>query len=71
MKFKDFAETLKKILKSKTHKFTIDGKYLIENGMQQGSSIGKVLREIEGEWIKNNFKITKERVQEIIRINSN
>ena len=67
LKFKDFAETLKKILKSKTHKFTIDGKYLIENGMQQGSSIGKVLREIEGEWIKNNFKITKERVKEIVQ----
>ena len=71
IKFEDFSENLKKILKSKNHRFTIDGKYLIENGMSQGALIGKVLKEIEEEWIKNNFKITKERVQEIIRINSN
>ena len=46
----------KRIFKSKTHKFKIDGKYLIENGMQQGLLMGKVLKEIEEEWIKNNFK---------------
>ena len=70
LKFKDFNETFKKILKSKTHKFTIDGKYLMENGMSQGSSMGKVLKEIEGEWIKNNFQITKERIKEIIHSHS-
>ncbi len=67
LKLKDFSVTLDKILKSKTHKLNIDGKYLIENGMQQGSLVGKVLKEIEEEWIKNNFQITKERVKEIIR----
>ncbi len=71
LKFKDFKETLNKILKSKTHQFTIDGKYLIKNGMQQGLLMGKVLKEIEEEWIKNNFKINKERVKEIIRLHSN
>tara|TARA_B100001059_G_scaffold96939_1_gene96201 strand:- start:1748 stop:3010 length:1263 start_codon:yes stop_codon:yes gene_type:complete len=71
LKFKDFTEIFKRIISSKTHKFTIDGKYLMENGMQQGLSMGKVLREIEGEWIKNNFQITKERVKEIIHSYSN
>ena len=71
LKFKDFSETLSKILKSKIHKFKIDGKYLIENGMQQGSLIGSALKEIEEEWMKNNFKITDERVKEIIRSYSN
>ena len=28
--------------------------------------MGKVLKKIEEEWIKNNFKITKNQVQEII-----
>ncbi len=70
-KLKDFSEILRKILKSKIHKFNIDGKYLIENGMQQGSVMGKVLKEIEEEWLKNNFQITKERVKEIIRSHSN
>ena len=65
-KLKDFSDILSKILKSKTHKFNIDGKYLIENGMQQGSLVGKALKEIEEEWIKNNFQITKERIKEII-----
>ena len=34
----------------------------MDNGMQQGSLIGKVLKVIEQEWIKNNFKISKKRV---------
>ena len=70
LKLKDFNETFKKILRSKIHKFTIDGKYLIENGMQEGPLMGKALREIEEEWIQNNFHITKERVKEIIHSQS-
>ena len=42
----------------------------MDNGMQQGSLIGKVLKVIEQEWIKNNFKISKKRVGEIIRFYS-
>ena len=49
----------------------IDGKYLIENGMQQGSLMGKALKKIEEEWIQNNFQITKQRVKEIISSYSN
>ncbi len=70
IKFEDFSENSSRILKSKTPHFTIDGKYLMENGMHQGFLVGKVLKEIEQEWINNNFKISKERVQEIIRLNS-
>ena len=43
----------------------------MKNGMKQGSLIGKVLKEIEKEWINNNFKISKERVKEIIQLHSN
>ena len=67
LKIKDFSLTLKNILKSKTHKLNIDGKYLIENGMLQGALIGKVLKKVEEEWLKNDFKITKSRVKEIIK----
>ena len=70
-KLKDFSDTFKSILKSKTHKFSIDGKYLIENGMKQGSLMGKVLKEIEIEWINNDFKISKDRIKEIIQFHSN
>ena len=71
IKFEDFSKILNKILKSKIHQFTFDGKYLMKNGMKQGSLIGKVLKEIEKEWINNNFEISKERVKEIIQFNSN
>ena len=67
LKIKDFSLILKSILKSKTHKLSIDGKYLIENGMLQGALIGKVLKKVEEEWLKNDFKITKSRVKEIIK----
>jgi len=67
LKIKDFSLILKSILKSKTHKLSIDGKYLIENGMPQGALIGKVLKKVEEEWLKNDFKITKSRVKEIIK----
>ena len=67
LKIKDFSLILKSILKSKTHKLSIDGKYLMENGMPQGALIGKVLKKVEEEWLKNDFKITKSRVKEIIK----
>ena len=71
IKFKDFSDTLKKILQSKKQKFPIDGKYLMDNGMKQGSQMGKVLKKIEEEWIKNNFKISEDQMKEIIRLHSN
>ena len=68
---KDFFKTFKKILKSKVHQFPINGQYLISNGMQQGTQIGKVLKKIEDYWFNNNFKISKDQVKEIIRLHSN
>ena len=70
LSLKDFSETLKKILKSKTHQFSIDGKYLMERGMKEGKLLGRVLKEIEEEWVDNNFNISDDRVKEIIKLNS-
>ena len=68
--FKNFSEAMKNILKSKAHKFDINGKYLMNKGMREGVLLGKVLRKIEEEWMENNFKISDDRVQEIIKQNS-
>ena len=38
--------------------------------MRQGSLMGKVLKEAEEEWIRNDFKISRDRVKEIIRLHS-
>jgi len=70
-KIDDFSEIFKKILQSKIHTFPINGRYLIQNGMQEGYSVGIVLKKIEDEWINNGFKISKNRVKEIIKLNCN
>ena len=66
-KIKDFSETFKKILQSKDHIFPIDGKYLIQQGMKEGSKLGMVLKIVEDEWIDNEFEISKDREKEIIK----
>ena len=43
----------------------------MDNGMKQGALIGVVLKKIEQEWIKNNFKISKDQIKNIIKLNSN
>ena len=70
-KEKDFSDTLKKILQSKNNIFPIDGKHLMQKGMKEGLKLGRVLKMIEEEWIANGFKISKNRVVEIIKLNSN
>ena len=39
--------------------------------MKEGELLGKVLKIIEDEWVKNDFKISNERVSELISIYKN
>ena len=71
VKMNDFTKTLNKILKIKVPIFPIDGETLKQKGMQEGQRLGNVLKTLEKEWINNNFKISNERVEEIIKVNSN
>ncbi len=71
VKLEDFSKTIKKILNINIPKFKIDGEYLKQNGMSEGESIGKVLKIIEREWIKNSFKISDDRIKELIQVNKN
>ena len=68
-KIKDFSITLRNILQSKEYTFPIDGKFLIRQGMKESLKLGMVLKKIEDEWINNGFKISKDRVKEIIKSN--
>ena len=70
-KINDFSKTLNKILKIKVPKFPINGETLKQKGMQEGQTLGNVLKILEKEWINNNFKISNERVEEIIKVNLN
>ncbi len=71
VKRNDFSKTLNKIFRIKTPIFPIDGEILKKKGMQEGQSLGNVLKTLEKEWINNNFKISNERVEEVIKVNSN
>ena len=71
VKINDFTKNLNKILKIKIPIFPIDGETLKKKGMQEGQKLGNVLKTLEKEWINNNFKISNERVEEIIKVNSN
>ncbi len=71
VKINDFSKTLNKILKIKVPIFPIDGETLKQKGMQEGQMLGNVLKTLEKEWMNNNFKISNERVEEIIKVNSN
>ena len=63
----DFSKTLNKILKTKVPIFSIDGELLKQKGMKEGQSLGNVLKELEKEWVNNNFKISNDRIDEIIK----
>ena len=67
---RNFLETSRKIQKSKIHKFPFNGKFLMDLGMKEGVLLGKVLKKVEEEWVNNKFKISNNRVKEIIKINS-
>ena len=68
-KLKNFSKVLKKIQKIKIPIFSIDGEFLKQKGMQEGYSLGNVLKTLEKEWINNDFKISNERIEEIIKAN--
>ena len=38
--------------------------------MKEGKLLGRVLKEIEKDWVDNNFNISDDRVKEIIKLNS-
>ena len=65
----DFININKRIINTKIPKFPINGKYLLQNGIKEGSTLGRILKIIEDEWIVNGFKISKDRVKEIIKSN--
>jgi len=71
VKLKDYFNILRSIKKLNIPKFSFDGNYLKEKGMQEGALIGKTLKIIESEWLDNDFEISDERVVEIIKAQNN
>ena len=56
----------KEIYHSSIPKFPFDGSYL-KKGIKEGEVIGKILGSLKNEWLNNNFKITDQKVIQIIK----
>ena len=46
--------------------FPFDGKYLIDQGLVDGKKIGFALKQLEKEWIENNFKLENQKTISIV-----
>ena len=51
-------------------KFPYDGKHLLKKGIQEGKEIGFILNKAEKIWIENNFNLSNEDFERIIKQNT-
>ena len=65
-KLEDYIEKLSIIRKISLPKFPFDGNYLKKRGVKEGEVIGRILKLLELEWLDNNFKISNQRISNII-----
>ena len=66
MKINEYLNNLSNINGINIPIFSYDGNFLKKNGLKEGTIIGRTLKIIESEWIKNNFNLSNKRVLEII-----
>ncbi len=55
--------------KTSIPQFPFDGKYLVKKGIQEGKNIGKILVEAEKFWVNNNFNLSPDDFEKIIKKN--
>ena len=67
----DLNKIIKKIEKLSIPKFPYDGSYLKKKGVKEGLFMGKILKEMENEWLNNEFKISDEVILKIIKNQDN
>ena len=67
IKLNTYSENFRKILKTKVPLFKINGEFLKQRGMKEGQHLGNVLKLLEKEWVNNNFRISNEKIEEIIK----
>ncbi len=66
IKLNDYLNTLNIINKLSLPKFPFDGSYLKNKGIKEGVLIGKTLKSLKQEWLNNDFKISNQRISQII-----
>ena len=61
-----FIDIKNKIKSTKIPTFPFDGDYLKKKGLKEGAILGKILKQIEKDWLKGNFTISDKKIEEII-----
>jgi tRNA nucleotidyltransferase/poly(A) polymerase len=67
----DYLSTSKEIKNLSLPNFPFDGNYLKKKGIKEGEVIGKILKLLEEEWIKNDFKVSDQKIFKIIDSQNN
>ena len=62
--------SLKSLDKISIPKFPFDGKFLIKRGIQEGKKIGTILSEAKKIWVKNDFYLSPNDFEKIIKKNT-
>ena len=52
-------------------KFPFDGNYLKDKGVEEGAKMGKVLKLLKNEWLSNDFRISDQKISQIINNHNN
>ncbi len=66
MKEEELDSILADIGKAKIPKFPFDGNYLKKRGFSEGQNIGHILKDLEQEWVRNNYYLTEKNINIII-----
>ncbi len=65
-KYKELNLIFKDIEMTSVPKFPFDGEFLKKKGFTEGKKIGLALKELESDWVKNNFSISEDKINTIL-----
>ena len=71
MKNRELEIQISEINKIKVPKFPIDGNFIMKKGISEGKKIGSVLKNLEQEWLNNNYSLTEEYISSVIKKEKN
>ena len=66
-KYKELNSTLRDIEIISVPKFPFDGEFLKKRGFIEGKKIGLALKELENDWVKNNFSLSEDNINTILK----
>ena len=65
-KYKELTSIYKDIETISVPKFPFDGKFLKKRGFTEGKKIGLALKELESDWVKNNYSLSEDNINSIL-----